>query len=108
MRSMVSACWDKDMNLSSDSLSSIASVRLGTGWLGYVRIVEVVGMKYLSMLAERHTCLLLLYLSSVMGLIFSCFSSFSWACRASLTVLTRLLGTVRTMRDSMDFSIYDF
>lgn len=97
------------MNPSSDSLISIASVWVGSGWLGYVRIVEVVGMMYLSALAGRDTRLLFLQLSLVMmGLIFSCFSSFSWPCRASLTVLTRLLGTVRTTRDLMGFSIEDF
>lgn len=55
VRSMASAYWGKDMNLSSDSLISITSVWVGPGWLGYVRMVEVVGMRYLSTLAGRDT-----------------------------------------------------
>lgn len=55
MRSIAPACWGRDMSLSSDSLISLTSVWVGPGWLGCVRMVEVVGTRYLSTLARRDT-----------------------------------------------------
>ena len=53
VRSIAPACWGRDMSLRNDSLVSLTSVWVGPGWLGYVRMVEVVGTRYLSTLARR-------------------------------------------------------